>query len=117
MKGSWIAFVGLLLALAPSPAEALPMYALGSGRTCGNCHISPTYQDRDGWNNPELPERKCNLSCIACHVSPGGGGLRNTSGRYYGQSSVSMLALQEHSCAGRDTSQSWSGLSRKKPFR
>lgn len=104
MKCSGLLAAWLLLALAPLQAEALPMYALGSGRTCGNCHISPTYQDRDGWKNPELAERKCNLSCIACHVSPGGGGLRNTSGRYYGQSSVSMLALQERSYSdyGRD---------------
>lgn len=87
----------LLAALGPAPALALPMYALSSGRTCGNCHVSPTYQDRNGWNNPDLAERKCNLSCIACHVGPSGGGLRNTSGRYFGESSVSMLPLQERS--------------------
>lgn len=78
------------------------MYALGSGRTCGNCHVSPTYQDRAGWFNPDLPERKCNLSCVACHVSPSGGGLRNTSGRYYGQSSLSMTSLQERSYSDLD---------------
>lgn len=87
----------LALVVYPQSAFALPMYALSSGRTCGNCHVSPTYQDPKGWNDPDLAERKCNLSCMACHVSPGGGGLRNTSGRYYGQSSLSMLALQERS--------------------
>jgi hypothetical protein len=76
---------------------ALPQYAQGSGRTCGNCHISPTYRDPNGWNNPELSKRKCNLSCIVCHVNPTGGGLRNTSGRYFGQSSLSLLPLQERS--------------------
>jgi hypothetical protein len=76
---------------------ALPQYGQGSGRTCGNCHISPTYQDPNGWNNPELAERKCNLSCIVCHVNPTGGGLRNTSGRYFGQSTLSMIPLQERS--------------------
>jgi len=88
----------LLLGVGFAPdAEALPMYALRSGRTCGNCHVSPTFNDPDGWDNPELAERKCNMSCIACHVSPTGGGLRNSSGRYYGQSTLSMLPTQERS--------------------
>lgn len=87
----------ILFVLAPATASALPMYAMRSGRTCGNCHVSPTYQDPNGWENPELPKRKCSMSCIACHVNPTGGGLRNTSGRYYGQSTLSMIALQERS--------------------
>lgn len=95
MRAAVILILGATL--TPASAAALPMYALDSGRSCGNCHVSPTYQDRAGWNDPDLAERKCNLSCIACHVSPGGGGLRNTSGRYYGQSSLSMLPLQERS--------------------
>lgn len=87
----------LVLLLAPSSAFALPMYAQRSGRTCGNCHVSPTYQDQDGWENPELSKRKCNMSCQGCHTNPLGGGLRNTSGRYYGQSTLSMFSLQERS--------------------
>lgn len=78
-------------------ALALPQYAVRSGRTCGNCHISPTYEDPSGWVDPDLALRKCNMSCMACHVNPGGGGMRNTSGRYYGQSTLSIIPLQERS--------------------
>lgn len=87
----------LAVVLTGKEAAALPMYAQRSGRTCGNCHISPTYEDQRGWDNPSLLERKCNMSCMACHVNPTGGGLRNTSGRYYGQSTLSMFPLQERS--------------------
>ncbi|MEO1173319.1 MAG: hypothetical protein AAFX94_14900, partial [Myxococcota bacterium] len=88
------AFVGLH---APAEVEALPMYAMRSARTCGNCHLSPTYEDPDGWDNPELAYRKCNMSCMACHVNPTGGGMRAVGGRYYGQSTLSMYTLQERS--------------------
>lgn len=87
----------LLLLVAPSFAQALPMYAMRSGRTCGNCHVSPTYEDEGGWPNPELMKRKCNMSCMVCHTNPAGGGLRNTSGRYYGQSTLSIFPYQERS--------------------
>ncbi len=92
-------FLSLALALltVPSVASALPHYALRSGRTCANCHESPTLESETGWENPELAARKCNMSCMACHVNPTGGGLRNTGGRYYGQSTLSMLPLQERS--------------------
>jgi len=69
-----------------SNALALPMYAARAGRTCDNCHTDPT-----GWNNPPLPLRKCTLSCQACHVNPTGGGLRTTSGRFYGQATLPMI--------------------------
>lgn len=91
-----------LFVLAPSSAFALPQYALRSGRTCGNCHISPTYQSPEGWDNPELSKRKCNMSCMACHTNPTGGGLRNTSGRYYGQSTLSTMNMQERSYSDYD---------------
>ncbi len=84
------------------PADALPMYAQRSGRTCANCHVSPTLEDPKGWDNPALAERKCNLSCVSCHVNPTGGGLRNSSGRYYGQSTLSMLPFQERSYSDRE---------------
>lgn len=83
--------------LALGTAMALPMYAQRSGRTCGNCHVSPTLEDPEGWDNPELADRKCTMSCVACHVDPAGGGLRNTSGRYFGASTVSIVPSQERS--------------------
>lgn len=73
------------------------MYAQRSGRTCGNCHESPTWEDQEGWDNPELAKRKCTLSCVACHVDPTGGGLRNSSGRYYGQSTLGVFSTQARS--------------------
>jgi len=86
-----------LLALAPRPAAALPMYAMRSARTCANCHVSPTAQDRNGWNNPSIWKRKCTMSCSSCHVNPTGGGLRNSSGRYYGQSTLAIFPVQTRS--------------------
>lgn len=91
-----------VISFLPGRAEALPMYAQRSGRTCGNCHISPTYEDEQGWNNPQLSQRKCSMSCVTCHTNPGGGGLRNTSGRYYGQSTLSMFPMQERSYSDYD---------------
>ncbi|MCB9765551.1 MAG: hypothetical protein H6739_37600 [Alphaproteobacteria bacterium] len=85
-----------VLALS-EPAQALPMYAQRSGRTCANCHVSPTLEDPEGWDNPELLQRKCTLSCVSCHTDPTGGGMRNASGRYYGQSTVAIVPTQERS--------------------
>jgi len=96
-----LVLVGLTLAgalLVPSgDVRALPIYAQRSGHTCGNCHVSPTLEDAEGWENPDLSDRKCTLSCVGCHTNPTGGGLRNTSGRYYGQSTVAMLPKQDRS--------------------
>ncbi len=91
-----LALVATGFAFSP-PANALPLYAQRSGRTCGNCHVSPTWEDEAGWDNPELPWRKCTMSCVGCHVDPAGGGLRTVSGRYYGQSTLSMIHTQERS--------------------
>ena len=91
-------FVAALVALAADrTASALPMYAQRSGRTCANCHVSPTLESPEGWDNPRLAERKCTLSCVACHVNPTGGGMRNASGRYYGQSTLSVYHTQDRS--------------------
>jgi hypothetical protein len=41
------------------------------------------------WDNPDdIKDRKCTMSCSICHVDPAGGGLRNTSGRFYGQTTL-----------------------------
>ncbi len=85
-----------------SPAGATPMYGQRSGRTCANCHVSPTLEDPDGWDNPALAKRKCTLQCVACHVNPTGGGLRNASGRYFGQSTLSIFHRQDRSYSDLD---------------
>ncbi len=90
-----LVFVALMSVSGVS--QALPMYAQRSGRTCGNCHVSPTLQDPDGWENPKLADRKCNMSCMACHVNPGGGAIRNTSGRYYAGSTLGIFPFHERS--------------------
>jgi hypothetical protein len=63
------------------------MYAAREGRACDNCHLGP-----NRWENPRLAERKCTLSCQSCHVDPAGGGLRNAVGRFYGRSTLPMIA-------------------------
>ena len=69
-----------------SSANALPLYTAREGRTCDNCHTLP-----NKWKNPpESKDRKCTLSCSSCHIDPAGGGLRNTSGRFYGQTVLPM---------------------------
>jgi len=77
----------LLLMLAPGALHALPLYSARAGRTCDNCHLTP-----NEWVNPKLAERKCTLSCQACHVDPSGGGMRNASGRFYQRATLPMIA-------------------------
>ncbi|MCB9692045.1 MAG: hypothetical protein H6736_09545 [Alphaproteobacteria bacterium] len=91
-----------VIALLLGSALALPLYAQRSGRTCGNCHVSPTLEDPDGWENPELMERKCTMTCLSCHVDPTGGGLRNASGRYFGGSTLGMVGSRERSYSDVD---------------
>lgn len=89
----------LLLLLFTTLAHALPQYAQRSGRSCANCHVSPTLEDEEGWENPELWDRKCTMACIACHTDPTGGGARNTSGRYYSQSTLALVHFQDRDYA------------------
>jgi len=80
-------------------ALALPLYAQRSGRSCANCHVSPTLEDPEGWDNPDLLDRKCTMSCISCHTDPTGGGGRNASGRYYSQSTLALVHMQDRDYA------------------
>ncbi|MEE9268711.1 MAG: hypothetical protein V3V49_00460 [Candidatus Krumholzibacteria bacterium] len=77
----------MLAAVQNRAAEAIPLYAARAGRACDNCHLTP-----NKWQNPKLAERKCSLSCQTCHVDPAGGGMRNTSGRFYGRATLPMIA-------------------------
>ncbi len=52
------------------PGQGTPMYAARSPPTCANCHVGPTK-----WENPPVPDRKCNMSCQSCHIDPAGGGV------------------------------------------
>jgi hypothetical protein len=79
-------FVALVVLL--SAARGTPLYSSRAGRTCDNCHLTP-----NEWVNPPLADRKCALSCQTCHVDPAGGGMRNASGRFYGRSTLPMVAL------------------------
>ncbi|HZL83894.1 MAG TPA: hypothetical protein VFD07_00800 [Candidatus Krumholzibacteria bacterium] len=77
----------LLLALVPTVARSTPVYSARAGRTCDNCHLTP-----NTWVNPKLFDRKCSLSCQACHVDPSGGGMRNASGRFYQRATLPAVA-------------------------
>jgi hypothetical protein len=71
----WLSFL-----LGAAPARANPGYSVGAGHACNTCHIEPL-----GWKNPAIRDRRCTLDCRGCHLSPTGGGLRTTAGRYYGE--------------------------------
>jgi hypothetical protein len=92
-RRTWLAAaVGLALVLPglvlpARDAPATPLYAAREGRTCDNCHLTPS-----GWENPTLAERKCTMSCVSCHVDPAGGGVRNAAGRFFGRSTLPMIA-------------------------
>ncbi len=78
-------FVSVVLLAAPA-ALALPQYAVRSARACDTCHVDPK-----GWEDPSVDLRKCTLNCNGCHVSPGGGGMRTESGRFYGEQVLPMF--------------------------
>jgi hypothetical protein len=80
-----LCFAGMVALV--SRALTTPMYTARAGRTCDNCHVTS-----NDWIDPKLSERKCTLSCQGCHVDPAGGGMRTVSGRYYGRSTLPMIA-------------------------
>jgi hypothetical protein len=85
------------LVMLACAAEANPMFAGRSARTCDNCHVTP-----NEWKNPKLADRKCNMSCQTCHVDPAGGGVRNVSGRFFGRSTLPMIATSPRPTADWD---------------
>lgn len=97
-----IVLLCVMTMLLGTAAFALPLYSAREGRSCSNCHVNPMRDNPDGWANPELPERKCSLSCMVCHVDPSGGGLRNTAGRYYGRSTLGVVGFEERPTEDRD---------------
>lgn len=87
--------VQLLLA-AFAGLHALPQYTAREGRQCDSCHAYPfPTEKQQGWKDPELAKRKCNLSCVTCHVDPGGGGMRTVTGRYLAYSSLPIFNTEQ----------------------
>ncbi len=86
-----IPLIGVVLAagLSSTEALALPQFAVMSSRACDNCHVDP-----QGWDNPDVSERRCSLNCNTCHVNPTGGGLRKASGRFYGMETLSTWGVR-----------------------
>ncbi len=76
-----------LLLLFCGSAQALPLYAARGGRTCDNCHSLPN----TWFDPPEISRRKCTMSCVGCHVDPGGGALRTVSGTFFGEATMPMF--------------------------
>ncbi len=81
-----VVFAGLAVGAMARGVRALPLYASQAGRACDTCHILPD------WDEPKFANRKRNMSCQTCHVDPSGGGMRTTAGRYYGRSTLPMIA-------------------------
>lgn len=88
MKALRLVLLAFVLASLPRAAFALPQLAVLAARQCDNCHVQP-----EGWNDPALVERKCSLSCNACHLNPTGGGMRNAGGIYYYQEILPIVPL------------------------
>jgi hypothetical protein len=86
VKRALIIFVLLVMVAITRTALATPQYAAQAGRTCDSCHILPD------WDTPKRAHQKRNMSCGTCHVDPAGGGMRTASGRYYGRSTLPMIA-------------------------
>ncbi|MDH5682838.1 MAG: hypothetical protein OEZ36_14695 [Spirochaetota bacterium] len=103
-----------ILIISEIPVNSLPLYTARSGRICDNCHITPYKTDKqDEWPNPRLAARKCNVSCLACHINPGGGGVRNVVGRFYAQNTLPMFAALQRPYHDKD--RTFSNLFSSKP--
>lgn len=78
--------------ISATKLSALPQYTAREGRVCDSCHAYPFETEKQrAWKDPALAERKCNLSCMTCHVDPGGGGMRTVAGRYLANASLPIF--------------------------
>lgn len=94
MKRLTLIAVALSFFVMPSAASALPVYSVTASYGCDTCHVEPL-----GWANPDLSERRCTMDCVACHVSPAGGGLRTADGQYFGKEVLPMFGTRPSSFA------------------
>ncbi|MCB1200329.1 MAG: hypothetical protein KDK41_06765 [Leptospiraceae bacterium] len=87
---------GALVIVIVVGLQALPLYTARSGRICDNCHMNPFKTDKQNeWPNPELADRKCNLTCSTCHIDTAGGSLRRVAGRYYAASTLPVWGTEQ----------------------
>lgn len=68
-------FFLLFFTFFPQQTLSQPWLSNRFAQNCASCH-SP------GRFNKPLAERRCTLSCQGCHVSPSGGGMRSSYGKW-----------------------------------
>lgn len=76
----------------PGQAEATPLVGMQSAERCDTCHVMPDKNDPK-WveENYKLMDRKCRMTCGACHINPSGGMLRNDTGMYFGTNTLPLV--------------------------
>lgn len=88
LSGLCFALVAVFLL---SRVQATPLFSVQASERCDSCHVEPDRSD-PRWveENYKLSERKCRVSCGACHVNPTGGMIRNAAGYYFGTRTLPM---------------------------
>jgi hypothetical protein len=82
--------------MIPPHADSTPLNSVQSSQKCDTCHVEPDPSD-PRWveENYSLADRKCSLSCSACHLNPTGGMVRNRTGLYYGTHTLNMVKVPQ----------------------